>query len=253
MSDEPEDSKQCRICLDGEDPDLGRLIRPCMCKGSISYVHVKCLQRWRNTAASKSAFYACPQCGYHYHFARTRIVGIATNPVVIAALSTILFSIIVLLSSFVATWYIGDGDEHYYWSTFYDPFDIFRNLVRMTIGFFEDGLLEDPIVNRTPRKLRQPRGPPSFVARLFRRFLLGIPVVGAGSIAHMLASIPMSFNIMRLQLRRNGRQSRDFVAFVVLALVIAGAFRALYKVYQFTERMSKRLLLRAEDAILEVS
>lgn len=36
MSDETEDSKQCRICLDGEVPELGRLIRPCLCKGSIS-------------------------------------------------------------------------------------------------------------------------------------------------------------------------------------------------------------------------
>lgn len=32
----PEETKQCRICLDGEDPELGRLIRPCLCKGSIS-------------------------------------------------------------------------------------------------------------------------------------------------------------------------------------------------------------------------
>ncbi|KAJ8495633.1 hypothetical protein ONZ51_g1583 [Trametes cubensis] len=254
MSDEPEGSKQCRICLDGEDPELGRLIRPCLCKGTISYVHVKCLQKWRNTAASKSAFYACPQCGYHYHFARTRIVGVATNPVVIAALSTFLFSIIVLMSSFVATWYIGDADDdYYYWSTFYYPLDIFRNLVRMTIGFFEDGLLEDSTVIRTSRKLRQPRGPPSFATRLLRRFLLGIPVVGAGSIVHMLASIPMPFYTMRVRARRIGRQSRDLMALVVLALVIAGAFRALYKVYQFTERMAKRLLLRAEDAILEQS
>ncbi len=32
------EEKQCRICLDGEDsvPELGRLIRPCLCKGSIS-------------------------------------------------------------------------------------------------------------------------------------------------------------------------------------------------------------------------
>ncbi len=30
------------------------------------------------------------------------------------------------------------------------------------------------------------------------------------------------------------------------------AYRALYKVYKFTERVTKRLLLRAEDAILEV-
>ena len=27
---------QCRICLDGPDPDLGRLIRPCLCSGTVS-------------------------------------------------------------------------------------------------------------------------------------------------------------------------------------------------------------------------
>lgn len=32
------EEKQCRICLDGADaePQLGKLIRPCLCKGSIS-------------------------------------------------------------------------------------------------------------------------------------------------------------------------------------------------------------------------
>jgi len=32
------DDKQCRICLDGPEAEfeLGRLIRPCLCKGSIS-------------------------------------------------------------------------------------------------------------------------------------------------------------------------------------------------------------------------
>ncbi|KAI0361498.1 zf-C3HC4-domain-containing protein [Trametes cingulata] len=255
MSDETEDTKQCRICLDGEDPELGRLIRPCLCKGSISYVHVKCLQRWRNTSASKSAFFACPQCGYHYHFARTRVVGIATNPVVIAALSTILFTCIVLLSSFVTTWFMGDTDDVYFsWYSIYWPLDVFRSLVRMTINFFDDGLLLDPFLSQRPgsHKLREPRGPPGFLMRLVRRFLLGLPVVGAGSVAHMLLSIPAPFYRLRLRTRRIGRQSKDLMALIVLAVVIAGAARALYKVYQFTERMAKRMLLRAEDAILEV-
>ncbi|KAI0375110.1 zf-C3HC4-domain-containing protein [Pilatotrama ljubarskyi] len=255
MSDETEDTKQCRICLDGEDPELGRLIRPCLCKGSISYVHVKCLQRWRNTSASRSAFYACPQCGYHYHFARTRVVGIATNPVVIAALSTLFFTCIVLLSSFVTTWFMRDSDDDYfYWSSFYYPVDIFRSLVRMTISFFDDGLLTDPLMSRRQgsQRLKEPRGPPGLLARFVRRFLLGLPVVGAGSVAHMLLSIPMPFHWLRLRTRRVGRQSKDLMALIVLAVVIAGAARALYKVYQFTERMTKRLLLRAEDAILEV-
>ena len=36
--DAPIDEKQCRICLDGPEAEfeLGRLIRPCLCKGSIS-------------------------------------------------------------------------------------------------------------------------------------------------------------------------------------------------------------------------
>lgn len=34
--EEPAGEKQCRICLDGDDPELGRLIRPCLCKGSVS-------------------------------------------------------------------------------------------------------------------------------------------------------------------------------------------------------------------------
>ena len=33
-----EQEKQCRICLDGVEAEneVGRLIRPCLCKGSIS-------------------------------------------------------------------------------------------------------------------------------------------------------------------------------------------------------------------------
>jgi hypothetical protein len=34
--DIPPPDKQCRICLDGPDDALGRLIRPCLCRGSIS-------------------------------------------------------------------------------------------------------------------------------------------------------------------------------------------------------------------------
>ncbi|KAI1788776.1 hypothetical protein LXA43DRAFT_1023954 [Ganoderma leucocontextum] len=250
----PEDTKQCRICLDGEDPQLGRLIRPCLCKGSISYVHVKCLQRWRNTSSSRSAFYACPQCGYHYHFARTRVMGIATNPIVVAAVSTFLFTILVLLSSFVTTWFIGDDDGSYSFS-FYYPYEVFRNLVKMTIGILaDDGMIGDNVLSQRKGtyQLKQPQGPPGPLGRFIRRFLLGLPVVGAGSIAHMLLSIPLPFHWLRFRTRRTGRQSQDLMALIILAVVLAGAARALYKVYQLTERMTKRLLLRAEDAILEV-
>jgi hypothetical protein len=43
----PADAKQCKICLGGEEPELGRLISPCKCKGTIKYVHLECLNQWR--------------------------------------------------------------------------------------------------------------------------------------------------------------------------------------------------------------
>ncbi|KAH9937040.1 zf-C3HC4-domain-containing protein [Fomitopsis serialis] len=251
--------KQCRICFEGEDPQLGRLIRPCLCKGSMSHVHVKCLQRWRNTAANQSAFYSCPQCGYRYHFVRTRVVGIATNPVVIAAVSSLLFTVLVLCSSFITTSLLSDdGDSILYSYGFYNPLEVIQNLVRATVNIFiDDRLLDETVLQGSrgkvrPMHIRTPAKPPGFIKRLVRRFLLGLPVVGAGSIAHMLLSIPLPFHWLRLRGYTRGRDSRDFVALLMVAVVLMGAARALYKVYKLTEKLTKRLLLRAEDVILEV-
>ncbi|KAH9950429.1 zf-C3HC4-domain-containing protein [Amylocystis lapponica] len=251
---QPEEGKQCRICFEGEDIELGRLIRPCLCKGSMSHVHVKCLQRWRNTSPNRSAFYSCPQCGYKYHFVRTRVVGIATNPVVVAALSSLLFTILVLCSSVVTTRLLSDDPESGYSYSLYYPVEVFQNLVRATVRIFlDDSLLGESILRATEGSgtARAPGKPPGLLQRFLRRFLLGLPVVGAGSIAHLLLSVPLPFHWLRFRTRR-GRDSRDVVGLLVVAVVLAGAARALYHVYRLTERLTQRLLLRAEDAILEV-
>jgi len=38
-------NKQCRICLEEDDKEY---ISPCLCKGSLKYVHLDCLNQWRN-------------------------------------------------------------------------------------------------------------------------------------------------------------------------------------------------------------
>jgi hypothetical protein len=38
-NDDQYNRPQCRICLDGPDPALGRLIRPCLCSGTVSVRH----------------------------------------------------------------------------------------------------------------------------------------------------------------------------------------------------------------------
>ncbi|KAF8759088.1 ring finger [Rhizoctonia solani] len=102
------EERQCRICLAGaeEEAELGRLISPCLCRGSIRYVHVNCLKQWRVMSQNRSAFWSCPQCGFKYALARTRAVGLANA----CTASVLLFTIIVLLSSFLGTYFVPDAE-----------------------------------------------------------------------------------------------------------------------------------------------
>ncbi len=38
-------SKECRICYTN-DEELGTLVTPCKCKGSLKYIHPECLKAW---------------------------------------------------------------------------------------------------------------------------------------------------------------------------------------------------------------
>lgn len=86
--------RQCRICLETVQPtfnipspnlpgflqssnvvyedETGRLIRPCLCKGSSKYVHDACLQAWRHADPSygRRNYWQCPTCGFKYRLAR---------------------------------------------------------------------------------------------------------------------------------------------------------------------------------------
>jgi hypothetical protein len=54
-----------------EDTDGGRLLRPCLCKGSQKYVHERCLEAWRlQNPAAKRNYWQCPTCRYKYRLER---------------------------------------------------------------------------------------------------------------------------------------------------------------------------------------
>eukprot|EP00936_MAST-01D_sp_MAST-1D-sp1_P002910 g2910.t1 len=66
-----EHAPQCRICFDdAETAETGRLFRPCSCRGSMAWVHVECLDKWRKSSANPRAFFRCEQCLYEYRFGR---------------------------------------------------------------------------------------------------------------------------------------------------------------------------------------
>ncbi|KAJ3550241.1 hypothetical protein NMY22_g583 [Coprinellus aureogranulatus] len=274
------EEKQCRICLDGvgAEQELGRLISPCQCKGSIRVSSVACFYHepghsrprrlpWK----SLSNFFACPQCHYQYRFARTQVVGMATNQVIVASLSGIIFTSIVMLASFITTYFMSWFEEpstDYGWTFFgfryVSPFEVATDLISAAFRVLRDGdvagILEDDFFPRErPTRYRAPTTTPSkpgFIIRMVRRFLLGLPLVGAASLVHLLLSIQLLAPVQWLARYRASRRrdnNRDIAALIVVGLIVIGAARALFKVYKMTEYYTKRILLRAEDAILEVN
>ncbi|PPQ70502.1 hypothetical protein CVT26_014010 [Gymnopilus dilepis] len=184
------------------------------------------------------------------------------------------------MASFVTTFFMPAFEQptYYYWYSRWSPLDVAQDLVTATLRVLKDGnILEDP--SYTVRTARNqpltPVSPPGLIKRFIHRFLLGLPLVGAGSLVHMLLTVPYLGPIQWIARYRGGRSrrnnnSRDIAALIVVGLLIIGALRylslissetrtrsdetrALYKVYQFTQQLTQRALLRAEDAILEVN
>ena len=52
----------CRICHCESEPDAP-LISPCVCSGSLQYVHQACLQQWIKCVDTKS----CELCKFDFH------------------------------------------------------------------------------------------------------------------------------------------------------------------------------------------
>ena len=82
------DSYMCRICLDEEDT-LDELISPCRCSGSSKYVHIDCLQKWRNTSRGQRGENICMECHTEYIIRKTH-----DRESVINIRTTVLFQLI---------------------------------------------------------------------------------------------------------------------------------------------------------------
>lgn len=64
---------RCRICYGENDTpeellESGPLISPCDCRGTQEYVHLGCLNRWRQIGESTDTFWRCGLCKRAYDF-----------------------------------------------------------------------------------------------------------------------------------------------------------------------------------------
>lgn len=119
--------RTCRICLETVHPtvetpseslpsmlqgmpsvsyvseDGGRLIRPCLCKGSQRYVHEGCLQAWRlQDPSNKRNYWQCPTCKYSYHLERMTWAHRISSTTAQVALTVSIFLTAVFILGYVA-------------------------------------------------------------------------------------------------------------------------------------------------------
>jgi hypothetical protein len=169
--------------------------------------------------------------------------------VIVGTVSAILFTSLVMMSSFLTTFFVSSVDEpSSYWYSFYvSPIEVVGDLVRASFRIFQDegGILEDILLSKispTDSTIRRPTAltdskPPGVVKRFIQRFLLGLPVVGAGSLVHMLFSLPFIGPIHWLARYRGSRNrrgsSRDLAAIVIVGLIIIGALRQVTRLSSF--------------------
>ena len=155
-----------------------------------------------------------------------------------------LFTGIVMLASYVTTYFISWFEEPSYydhsWSYFriISPFEVATDLISAAFRVLRDGdvagILEDDIFptdrpRRPTGNLRfDPASQPGFVVRFIRRFLLGLPLVGAASLVQLLLSAQLLAPVQWLARYRASRRrdnNRDVAALIVIALIVVGALR----------------------------
>ncbi|KAK7748054.1 hypothetical protein SLS53_001306 [Cytospora paraplurivora] len=94
--------REPRVRYTSEDPELGRLMRPCKCKGSQQYVHEGCLRAWRRASPADRNLWQCPTCRYEYKLERLTWARWVSSKILRAFLTAVVFIVAVFALGFVA-------------------------------------------------------------------------------------------------------------------------------------------------------
>lgn len=99
-----EGEKFCRICNESSQLSKEQLINPCICKGSIKYIHESCLKMWIEKKKNEKTFKPnCEFCNTEYYlvfiinylFSKRKTLKTVTQSLLCFLLATIFFSILI--------------------------------------------------------------------------------------------------------------------------------------------------------------
>ena len=98
--------RTCRICYE-RGLKKNKLYYPCKCKGSLKYIHEKCLKKWISISNKKK----CPQCKYRYIIEETNPLAYINNPYILLIITVIINIFLILISGI--SFYKIIGCKHY--------------------------------------------------------------------------------------------------------------------------------------------
>lgn len=183
-----------------EEPESGRLIRPCLCRGSMRWIHEGCLYEWRRRDVHSPNFWKCPTCLFEYRLQRIYWSRLICGKPLQLLLTMMILFITVFILGFVADPII---------NLYLDPYDV------MTSGGLTDPVLED--------------------ATWFEHLLKGLASLGLlGMVKAFLAMGPWqwlqfrSYNLLGGGRRGRAVDGRDRMANISWYLVAVGVITFLW-------------------------
>ncbi|KAL6852661.1 hypothetical protein ACO1O0_007209 [Amphichorda felina] len=250
--------RSCRICLDTEhpkfpdatttfgissassrpiyesdDPELGRLLSPCKCKGSQKYVHEGCLNAWRlaDPTATRN-YWQCPTCKFTYRLARLHWASMLGSSVTRIALT-----IVILILSLFILGFIADP----LFDLWFDPFGTLTDTVANVINDVE--AMEEP-----------PYQEPTTWSEHFAKGFFSLGLVGF--FKTMFAMTPWQWFYYRGgglggggRRQGTGRARAENMSWV---LILIGAFTFLMAIWRFVKAMSTRVLKNVRERVMDI-
>eukprot|EP00960_Hanusia_phi_P045117 757032-Hanusia_phi.AAC.7 len=218
---EEDDERICRICQCSEEeaPEQGKLFSPCHCKGTMRYIHEKCLDTWRRMSSNASSNVQCDQCFYAYRVERRGLANFVRRRGVVEIASFSLFLLGVFVTGFVVKW--------------------------------------GKVAWELPLAAGSEAGKAAGVSDLYaidrQHFVLGCTGVGVLGFSTLVILLPMrgfGFIGYHPNLFR-GHPRGDSSASVVLGIVVvAGMMRALFLAYRLTQHVASSIAERSGTIIL---
>lgn len=84
------------------DEEYGRLVKPCLCRGSQRYIHEHCLRQQRTLGARPNSLWKCPTCGYTFSFQKLRTQRLLTSRGSAVGFTLLFLLVMIFVLGFVA-------------------------------------------------------------------------------------------------------------------------------------------------------